>query len=129
MVQNTCLVSKMQADQWYRQLLRSHEMMQQVVGGADPASPLEVDWDTASATSTDQPEDERGSGMLCRLVFYLPCNHQMPNYRQKIARALDASACQMSMTYPMRLRCTCCSNASSLQATAEGDSSCFSPIH
>ena len=66
MVQNTSLVSKMQADQWYRQLLRSHEMMQQVVGGADPASPLEVDWDTASATSTDQPEDERGSGMLCR---------------------------------------------------------------
>ena len=52
----------LQADRWYRQLLRSHEMMQQLVGGADPASPLEVDWDTASVTSTEQAEDEKTSG-------------------------------------------------------------------
>lgn len=52
----------LQADRWYRQLLRSHEMMQQLVGGADPASPLEVDWDSASVTSTEQAEDEKASG-------------------------------------------------------------------
>jgi len=45
-----------QADAWYRQLLRSHEMMQQLVGGADPSSPLDADWDTASVTSTEQTD-------------------------------------------------------------------------
>lgn len=37
-------------------------MMQQLVGGADPASPLEVDWDSASVTSTEQAEDEKTAG-------------------------------------------------------------------
>lgn len=59
----------MQADRWYRQLLRSHEMMQQLVGGGDPASPLEVDWDTASGTSAEQAEDEKPSGMLKPACF------------------------------------------------------------
>lgn len=39
-------------------------MMQQLVGGADPASPLEVDWETASGTSAEQAEEERNSGRL-----------------------------------------------------------------
>ena len=53
-----------QADAWYCQLLRSHEMMQQLVGGADPSSPLDADWDTASVTSTEQTDqtDDKPSG-------------------------------------------------------------------
>ncbi len=53
-----------QADAWYRQLLRSHEMMQQLVGGADPTSPLDADWDTTSVTSTEQTDqtDDKPSG-------------------------------------------------------------------
>lgn len=39
-------------------------MMQQLVGGADPASPLEVDWETGSGTSAEQAEEEKNSGML-----------------------------------------------------------------
>ena len=31
-------------------------MMQQLVGGGDPSSPLEVDWDALSVTSTEQTE-------------------------------------------------------------------------
>ena len=56
--------SVVQADAWYRQLLRSHEMMQQLVGGADPSSPLDADWDTASLTSTEQtePADDKPVG-------------------------------------------------------------------
>lgn len=54
----------LQADVWYRQLLRSHEMMQQLVGGADPSSPLDADWDTASVASTEQtePTDDKAVG-------------------------------------------------------------------
>ena len=57
----------LQADAWYRQLLRSHEMMQQLVGGADPSSPLDADWDadTASVTSTDYTDKaEESAGTL-----------------------------------------------------------------
>ena len=60
-------------------------MMQQLVGGADPASPLEVDWDTGSVTSTEQAEDEKSPGMQklvclctpyggsrgCRVAYFL----------------------------------------------------------
>ena len=77
------MVYNMQADQWYRQLLRSHEMMQQVVGGADPASPLEMDWDTASATSTDQPEDDKSSSVLCHTLCCLLCDDKMSAYTQQ----------------------------------------------
>ena len=48
-----CLSVSVQADQWYRQLVRGHETMQQLVGPQDPSSPLDADWDTASVT-TDQ---------------------------------------------------------------------------
>ncbi len=67
-----------QADAWYRQLLRSHEMMQQLVGGADPSSPLDADWDTASVTSTEQTDqtDDKppgwaaGQGLLTGCPWY-----------------------------------------------------------
>ena len=39
-------------------------MMQQLVGGADPSSPLEVDWDTASGTSAEPAEDEKIPGVI-----------------------------------------------------------------
>ena len=45
-------------------------MMQQLVGGADPSSPLDADWDndTASVTSTDytdKPDDPAGIAACC----------------------------------------------------------------
>lgn len=48
----------MQADQWYRQLVRSHENMQQLVGTQDPTSPLEADWDSSSFTTEQSGQAE-----------------------------------------------------------------------
>lgn len=64
-----------QADAWYRQLLRSHEMMQQLVGGADPSSPLDADWDTASVTSTEQNDqtDDKPSGWAAGQGLFTAC--------------------------------------------------------
>ena len=58
------LTHALQADQWYRQLVRSHENMQQLVGGQDPTSPLEADWDSASFT-TDQSGQAEPDSSSC----------------------------------------------------------------
>lgn len=64
-----------QADAWYCQLLRSHEMMQQLVGGTDPSSPLDADWDTASVTSTEQTDqtDDKPSGWAAGQGLFTAC--------------------------------------------------------
>ena len=71
----TALFVVVQADAWYRQLLRSHEMMQQLVGGADPSSPLDADWDTASVTSTEQTDqtDVKPSGWAAGQGLLIAC--------------------------------------------------------
>ena len=54
-------------------------MMQQLVGGADPASPLEVDWDTASVASTEQAEDDKISGRHTAAIHQdLRCTRVQP---------------------------------------------------
>ncbi len=76
----------MQADAWYRQLLRSHEMMQQLVGGADPTSPLEADWDTASVTSTEQTDqtEDKPSGWAAGIKCYSGMILQVDGSQQQL---------------------------------------------
>ena len=50
-------------------------MMQQLVGGADPSSPLDADWDadTASVTSTDYTDKaEEPAGTAASNIVFVP---------------------------------------------------------
>ena len=95
-----------QADGWYRQLLRSREMMQQLVGGADPSS-LDADWDTASVTSTEQTDqtDDKPSGWAAGQGFLTAC----PSY------CCLPFACRASPRSRLRLRPHCNAADSSTQ--------------